>query len=322
MKKTKDNIFTKRLHVNNTALAPLAGFSDASFRSLCSVMGAGITVTEMVSAKGLEYNNVQTKELLYRDPDETFTGVQIFGSDLDAMKKASEYLTDKSFEFIDINMGCPVRKVVKNGDGSALMGDLKLLYAVAKTVVDSTSKPVSAKIRLGVDENSINCVDAAKALEDAGVEMITIHARTAKMMYSGNADWEKIADVVSTVEIPVFGNGDITSIEDYIRIMEMTDCAGVAIGRGAIGNPFIFRQIAEYNKSGTYTEISKDEKLDCMIAHLNKMNSFKPEKVCCSEFRKHFAYYTKGMHGAAKLRNDINSIYTIDGLIEMINSLR
>ncbi len=322
MKKIKDNFFTEHLKTNNTALAPLAGFSDASFRSLCSVMGAGMTVTEMVSAKGLEYNNVATKELLYRDPDETFTGVQIFGSDCDAMKKAGEYLSDKNFEFIDINMGCPVRKVVKNGDGSALMGDLKKLYLVAKTVVESTSKPVSAKIRLGVDENSINCVDAAKCLEDAGIKLITIHARTAKMMYSGNADWEKIKDVVEAVDIPVLGNGDITSVEDYIKIMETTGCFGVAIGRGAIGNPFIFRQIEEYNISGAYGEISKDEKLDCMIEHLKRMNTFKPEKICCSEFRKHFAYYTKGMYGAAKLRNDINSIITIDGLVEMINSLR
>lgn len=322
MKKTRDNIFTKRLESNNTSLAPLAGFSDASFRSLCSNMGAGITVTEMVSAKGLEYNNVATKELLYRDPDEVFTGVQIFGSDLDALRKASEFLSDKHFEFIDINMGCPVRKVVKNGDGSALMGDLKQLYNVAKTVVESTPLPVSAKIRLGVDENNINCVDAAKALEDAGVGLITVHGRTAKMMYSGNADWTKIRDVVQAVEIPVLGNGDITSVEDYKKIMEMTGCSGVAIGRGAIGNPFIFRQISEYNKTGTYSEVTKDEKLDCMIEHLERMNRFKPEKVCCSEFRKHFAYYTKGMHGAAKLRNDINSIYDTEGLINMINSLR
>ncbi len=322
MKKTRDNFFTENLKHNNTALAPLAGFSDASFRSIASVMGAGMTVTEMVSAKGLEYNNVATKELLYRDDDEKFTGVQIFGSDLDALKKAGEYLSDKNFEFIDINMGCPVRKVVKNGDGSALMGDLKKLYSVAKTVVDSTPKPVSAKIRLGVDENSINCVDAAKYLEDAGINLITIHARTAKMMYSGNADWEKIRDVVEAVEIPVLGNGDIVSVDDYIRIMELTGCYGVAIGRGAIGNPFIFRQIEEYNMTGTYSDITKDEKLDCMIGHIRRMNTFKPEKVCVSEFRKHFAYYTKGMYGAAKLRNDINSIITIDGLIEIINSLR
>ena len=322
MKKTRDNFFTQHLKHNNTALAPLAGFSDASFRSLCSNLGAGMTVTEMVSAKGLEYNNVATKELLYRHPDETFTGVQIFGSDLDALKKAGEYLSDKDFEFIDINMGCPVRKVVKNGDGSALMGDLKKLYAVAKTVVESTDKPVSAKIRLGVDENSINCVDAAKYLEDAGVGLITIHARTAKMMYSGNADRAKIKDVVDAVEIPVMGNGDIISVEDYISTVEDTGCSGVAIGRGAIGNPFIFRQIKEYNEKGSYGEITKDEKLDCMIEHIYRMNTFKPEKVCVSEFRKHFSYYTKGMYGAAKLRNDINSVLTNDGLIEMINSLR
>jgi len=275
----------------------------------------------MVSAKGLEYNNTATKELLYINKDEVFTGIQLFGSDLSALEKATKMMNETDFRFIDINMGCPVRKVVKNGDGSALMGNIKHLYDVAKTVVDNSDKPVSAKIRLGVDENSINCVDAAKALEDAGIQLVTIHARTAKMMYSGVADREKISEVVDSVNIPVVGNGDVNSVEDYVNMLEITGCDGVAIGRGAIGNPFIFRQIAEYNNTGSYSEVTVNEKISCMLDHLDRMLEFKPEKVCCSEFRKHFAYYTKGMKGAAKLRNDINSVYDIDGLKNIIYSL-
>ncbi len=323
MIKTKDNYFSNILETNDACLAPLAGVTDLPFRLICQENGAGFMVTEMVSAKGLMYENKATNELLMLGENEKDTGVQIFGSDADVMSEAvKRYLNNSDFAFIDINMGCPVKKIVSNGEGSALLSEPKKLYKVANAVVKASVKPVSAKIRIGIDQKNINCVETAKLLEDAGIRAITVHARTREQMYSGKADWEKIAEVVSAVQIPIIGNGDVNSVEAYLKMKQLTGCHGVMIGRGAMGNPFIFQEIRDYHLKGSYQKVDDITKLDTALRHFSYLLKYKNEYTACTQFRKHLSWYTKGMPHSAKLRGRINSVKTKEELFSLVESMK
>ncbi len=278
--------------------------------------------TEMVSAKGMYYKNANTNELLRLSTNEDLTGVQIFGSDEYFLSEAVKtYLNESEFKFIDINMGCPVKKVVGNFEGSALLKDTKKLYSVASAVVKASEKPVSVKIRIGFDSQNINCVENAKALEEAGVSMVAIHGRTREMFYSGNADYDIIAKAVEEVNIPIIANGDVFSYDDYDRIKRHTKAMGVMVGRGAMGNPFIFDEIISHKKGIPYTPPSEREKLNLSLEHLRLMIEYKGEKTACCEFRKHLCWYTKGMTNGSKIRKASSTLTTYDEFYKLIQSL-
>ena len=322
MTKINDNYFKTVLQDFDACLAPLAGVTDLAFRKICLDMGADMMVTEMVSAKGIVYKNKNTQSLLLHDNREKNTGVQIFGADIQALESAvKDKLNHTPFSFIDINMGCPVKKIVSNGEGSALLLDLKTLAQVAKTVVRASVKPVSAKIRLGFDDEHINCVETAKILEDCGINMITVHARTREQFYSGKADWDKIAQVKQAVRIPVLANGDVVQVEDYTKIKQHTCADGVMIGRAAMGNPFIFRQIREFNRNGHYAPITPSERIKAAQRHFHYLLSCTDEGHACMEFRKHLCWYTKGLHDSAKMRGKINSITSKEELYRILSEL-
>lgn len=278
--------------------------------------------TEMVSAKGMYYKNANTNELLRLSTNEDLTGVQIFGSDEYFLSEAVKtYLNESEFKFIDINMGCPVKKVVGNFEGSALLKDTKKLYSVASAVVKASEKPVSVKIRIGFDSQNINCVENAKALEEAGVSMVAIHGRTREMFYSGNADYDIIAKAVEEVNIPIIANGDVFSYDDYDKIKRHTKAMGVMVGRGAMGNPFIFDEIISHRKGIPYTPPSEREKLNLSLEHLRLMIEYKGEKTACCEFRKHLCWYTKGMTNGSKIRKASSTLTTYDEFYKLIQSL-
>ena len=323
MIKTNDNYFKDMLHLNDACLAPLAGVTDMPFRRICLAYNVGLMTCEMVSAKGLYYNNTATKDLLALDPNEKNTGVQIFGSDTVSIREAiKRYLNNSDFTFIDINMGCPVRKIISNGDGSALLSDQKKVATVANAVVEASEKPVSAKIRIGIDEDHINCLETVKTLEDCGVQAIAIHGRTQNQMYAGKANWDIIAEAVQISSIPIIANGDVTSVEQYVAIKKATKCNGVMIGRASMGNPFIFEQIERYNQTGKYMETNPISKLDVALRHFTYLLDFKDEHIACAEFRKHLAWYTKGMPNSAKMRNEINAVTSKEAMIALIDEIK
>lgn len=291
--------------------APLAGITDASTRSIASEMGASLTYSEMISAKGLIYNNKNTENLLYIKPDEGPVAFQIFGHEPDVIRQAAERLADRKNVLLDINMGCPVPKIVKNGEGSALMKDVNLVYDIVRAAVDGTDgkKPVTVKMRKGFDEASINAPEVAKACEAAGAAAVTVHGRTREEYYSGKADWNIIVDVKKSVGIPVIGNGDIFSAEDAVRMMKMTGCDGVMVARGALGNPWIFREIRSVFEGGEEIEKPTDrEVFDLMIRHYEMLVEEKGEKRAVFEMRKHVAWYIKGMYKATELRRKVNTV--------------
>lgn len=291
--------------------APLAGITDASTRSIASEMGASLTYSEMISTKGLIYNNKNTENLLYIKPDEGPVAFQIFGHEPDVIRQAAERLADRKNVLLDINMGCPVPKIVKNGEGSALMKDVNLVYDIVRAAVDGTDgkKPVTVKMRKGFDEASINAPEVAKACEAAGAAAVTVHGRTREEYYSGKADWNIIADVKKSVGIPVIGNGDIFSAEDAVRMMKMTGCDGVMVARGALGNPWIFREIRSVFEGGEEIEKPTDrEVFDLMIRHYEMLVEEKGEKRAVFEMRKHVAWYIKGMYKATELRRKVNTV--------------
>ncbi len=299
---TIGNITTK----NNVFLAPMAGVTDSVFRAICVEFGAGYCTTEMVSSKGLYYKDKKTAELMRITDGEKPCAIQIFGSDPKIMAYAAERCLEFGAAAVDINMGCPTPKIVNNGDGSALAKNIPLAAEIAREVKRAVDIPVTVKIRAGWSADSINAVDMAKALEQAGIDAIALHARTREQFYSGTADWSLIKAVKSAVSIPVIGNGDIFKAEDAAAMFERTGCDAVMVGRGACGNPFIFREIAEFLEYGrVITETTPQERIETALSHTAAIVADKGEYRAIREARKHIAWYIKGMCGASKLKTEI-----------------
>lgn len=303
---------------NNLALAPMAGVTDFAFRRICKEMGAGLVVTEMVSAKGLYYNDEKTADLTHSHNDERPVALQIFGSDPEIMAQITrDNLNNREdIDIIDINMGCPAPKIVKNGDGSALMKDLDLAGKVIASVVQASNKPVTVKFRMGWDHSRLNGEELARIAESNGASAITIHARTRDMFYSGNADWSYIAKVKRAVSIPVIGNGDIFTPEDAVKMIDRTGCDGVAVGRGAMGNPWIFREITDLINGRTPSKPSLDEMLEVSIRHFNMEIGLKGTRVGVREMRKQLAWYLKGLRNSNEVKNRINTMTSPEEIIQ------
>ena len=303
---------------NNILLAPMAGITDLPFRLICEKYGAGLTCTEMISSKGLYYNDSKTKQLLNVENEQRPVAAQIFGSDIEALKKASEYV-GKFVDIVDINFGCPAPKIVKNGDGSKLLQNLELLEQIAREVVKASSVPVTAKIRKGWDKDNIVAVEATKILESAGISAITIHGRTREEYYSGTADWQIIKKVKEAVNIPVIGNGDIRGKEDAMRMFEETNVDGIMIGRASIGNPWIFEEVVNYLSGNMQRSITNEERLNVILEHINLEIQEKGESTAIKEMRKHLAYYIRNTKDASKLREKINKIDNKEELVDCLN---
>jgi tRNA-dihydrouridine synthase B len=305
---------------NPYILAPMAGVTDLPFRLLCREQGAGLLCMEMISAKALQYKNRNTKALLAIHPEEYPVSLQLFGSDPDIISEMAKQIEELPFQILDINMGCPVPKVVKNGEGSALMKNPKLVYQIVSKTVRAVKKPVTVKIRKGFDDAHVNAVEIAKIVEEAGGAAVAVHGRTREQYYSGKADWEIIRRVKEAVSIPVIGNGDVTSGETALAMMRQTGCDGVMIGRGAQGNPWIFRELAEYERTGTMPERPSGETVkEAMLRHARLQMEFKGEYLGIREMRKHVAWYTKGLEGAARLRDAINRVESYQELKDLLD---
>ena len=307
---------------NDLILGPMAGVTDLPFRLLCKEQGAGLLCMEMVSAKGIMYNNKNTKFLLTIDERERPVSLQLFGSDADIISEQAKRIEELPFDILDINMGCPVPKIVNNGDGSALMKNPLLAGEIIEKTVRAIQKPVTVKIRKGFDDAHINAVEMAHIAQELGAAAIAVHGRTREQYYSGKADWEIIRKVKEAVKIPVIGNGDVWTPQDAIDMRKQTGCDGVMIGRGAQGNPWIFKQILHYEQTGELLEKpSPQEVTEMILRHAKMQMEFKGEYIGMREIRKHAAWYTAGYKNSAKLRGKINETETYEELKELLSHL-
>ena len=304
---------------NPVILAPMAGVTDLPYRKIVKEMGCGLVCTEMVSAKGLVYGTPRTEELLTISQDERPVSLQIFGTEPEIMAESLSVIEDYSPDIIDVNLGCPTRKIVKNGAGSALMKKPKLVAEIVEALVKETTTPVTVKMRTGWDEESINAVEIGKVAEEAGAAMVAVHGRTREQFYSGEADWQIISQVKEAVRIPVVGNGDIFTPEDAEEMLNQTGCDGIMIGRGAQGNPWIFKRTVHYLETGELLPPPvPSEKVEMAIRHLEELVDYKGEYTGVREMRKHIAWYVKGLHGCTEIKRKVNQIETVSGMKKIL----
>ena len=308
---------------NRVFLSPMAGVTDLPFRLICKEQDCGMLYTEMVNAKALCYDDQNTKKMLKIEEEEHPVAIQIFGSDPEYMGGAAKILNSYPNEILDINMGCPAPKVVKNGDGSALLKNPELAAKVLKAVVGNSEKPVTLKIRKGWDDTCINAVEIAKIAEDCGISAIAIHGRTREQYYSGKADWDIIRQVKENVSIPVIGNGDVFEVEDAINMLNQTNCDAIMIGRGAQGNPWIFKRINHYMQTGEILpEPTLEEKINTAKKHLKLAVEEHGEYVAVREMRKHASWYIKGLPGCTDIKNHMNTLDNSEEVIEILRKYR
>lgn len=304
---------------NEVFLSPMAGVTDLPFRTICKEKGCGMLYTEMINAKALCYDDENTKKMLKMEKDEHPVAVQIFGSDPEFMGKAASIMNQYPNEILDINMGCPAPKVVKNGDGSALMRTPKLAAQVLEAVVKNSEKPVTLKVRKGWDDDCVNAVEIAKIAEECGISAIAIHGRTREQFYSGKADWDIISEIKQAINIPVIGNGDVFEVQDAANMLEKTKCDAIMIGRGSQGNPWIFKRINHYMKTGEILpEPTLEEKINTAIKHMNLAVAEHGDYVAVREMRKHIGWYLKGLKNSARYRDEINKITDYKKVITML----
>lgn len=307
---------------NPVILAPMAGVTDLPFRLLCREQGAGLVCMEMVSAKAIYYNNKNTQELLEIHPREMPASLQLFGSEPEIVADMAARIEERPFSILDFNMGCPVPKVVNNGEGSALMKNPQLVEEILTALVKAVKKPVTVKIRKGFDDDHVNAVEIAKIAESCGVAAIAVHGRTRAQYYSGEADWDIIRQVKEAVRIPVIGNGDVNSPQAARKLLESTGCDGVMIGRAAQGNPWIFRETVEYLTTGILPDRpTNQEKKELILRHAQLMTETKGEYTAVREMRKHLAWYTAGMAHSARFRGMINSLDTMEQLLQGVEEI-
>ena len=312
------------LNINNPLfLAPMAGITDLAFRMLCREQGCGVVYTEMVSAKGLFYGSERTEELMEINPNEHPIGIQIFGSDPLIMAQMVEKISNTDADLIDINMGCPAPKIVKNGEGSALMRNPQLVKKIVSEVSRASSKPITVKIRKGWDDKSVNAVDIALIAEEAGAAAITVHGRTREQFYAGVADWDIIREVKSRLSIPVIGNGDIFTPQAAFDMTKQTNCDGIMIARGAQGNPWLFRDIISYMDKGEIPiQPEPNEKIETALRHLKIIVGQKGERLGVCEMRKHIAWYLKGLKDSSRIKRLINTLTTAAEVEAVLNSYK
>ncbi|MBE5850206.1 MAG: tRNA dihydrouridine synthase DusB [Lachnospiraceae bacterium] len=304
---------------NKWILAPMAGVSDLPFRLLCHETGAGLTYMEMISAKAIYYRNKATDEMMAIDPDEGMVSLQLFGSDPDIMGAMAQRIEDRPFAILDINMGCPVSKVVNNGEGSALMKNPALAGKIIRSISSAVSKPVTVKIRKGFDDDHVNAVEMAKVAEENGAAAVAVHARTRMQYYSGKADWDIIRQVKEAVTIPVIGNGDVDSYESACRMLDETGCDGVMIGRAAQGNPWIFAELVAKSEGREWNKPTREEVAKMILRHAAMLIESKGEYIGSREMRKHAAWYTKGYKGSSQFRGKLNEAESLEDLKRLMD---
>lgn len=305
-------------------LAPLAGVTDVAFRIVCEKYGADKTFTEMASVNAMVYDNKQTDEILFISEKEKHANIQIFGSDPEKIERAIkekinplENITDLSF-----NMGCPAPKIFKNGEGSALMKDPDLVDKITKTLVKSTNKKVNVKFRSGVDDSSKNYIEIGKICEDNGVDYVILHGRTREQHYSGNANWDDIKNLKKALSIPVVANGDVFTVDDFKNIIQRTNADGVMLARGAMGNPFLFKYIKEYLKTGSYTPVTPSEIIDQIREQYDLSLEYKDERLVVNQMRKHVGWYIKGLPDSSKVRDEVNKLKTKEEIFDLLDEYK
>ena len=314
----------KNIEIKNPIIiAPMAGITNGAFRELCFEFGAGLVYTEMVSDKAIFYNNKKTLDMLEIDDNYHPISLQLFGDDIETMVYAAKIMDKQTnCDFIDINMGCPVQKVVKTGSGSAMMLDEDKTTQIVKAIIENVDKPVTVKMRLGYTLKNMNYLSLAKKLESVGVAAIALHARTRGQMYDGHADWSHIKTLKDNLNIPVFGNGDVKSVDDFIRMRQETGCDGVMIGRGIVGNPFLIKEISNYLQGKPSNSITIDDRFNYCLKHAEKLVKLKGEKLGMSEMRGLAPHYISGLYEATKYKEKMNKLNTYDELVQILDEYK